>query len=269
MKHIVLLLVVGYSAVMAGEAADSTHAFSFLPGKKIFPLFTADALTHQISLSKIIDNRDWIGTIGGVVPLVTAHVPKGPEIQFSVAVSTFNRLIKPPGLTVYTIDYKIDVPVDIRYDRFAVRLAYGHYSCHFADDGIEILGRHSIQSIKDHLWMGVAYDLEAIGGYTYAAGFYFYHNAPQMSAHWQVQWGAEGGNLPVTEFAKLYAAIDIKCKQEVNWGTTRSLQIGLRMFEHRNYSLRLAYVVRRGYDERGQFFDMAGDANMFSLFLDL
>ena len=263
----ILLLTMLPRSASGGD--DSTQTVRFFPGTKLFRPFTADALSHNISVSRIIDNRDWIGTIGASVPLLTVHPPGAAELQLSVAVTTFNRLIKPPGLTVYTIDYKVDIPVDFRMGDLALRFAFGHYSCHFVDDGIEIIGKRSIQSMKDDLWMGVTYDVPPLGGHVYAAGFYFYNNYPMRDAHWQFQGGVEMGNLPVTDFATAYAAIDVKLKQEVHWGTTRSLQLGFHLFQRKNYGLRVAYTLRQGYDERGQFFDRIENANMISMFIDL
>lgn len=262
-----LLPTLLFARAQGGE--DSTLSVRFFPGTKLFRPFTADALCHGISVSRIIDNRDWIGTIGASVPLVTVHPPGDMEMQFSVAVTAFNRLIKPPGLTVYTIDYKVDVPIDIRMHDLAVRIAYGHYSCHFVDDGIEIIGKRSIQSMKDHLWIGFTYDIAPLGGHVYGAGYYFYNNYPMRSDRWQFQGGVEAGNLRLADFVHAYAAIDLKVKQEVNWGTTRSFQLGLRFFRGSNTSMRVAYTLRQGFDERGQFFNLTEDVNMFSLFLDL
>jgi hypothetical protein len=263
--HLAFLLVLLPAQTLGGE--DST--VQFLPGTKLFRRFTADALGHGISVSRIVNDRDWIGTIGASVPLVTVRPPGEIELQFSAAVTTFNRLIKPPGLTVYTIDYRVDIPIDARMGSLAVRFAYGHYSCHFADDGIEIIGKRSIQSLKDFLWMGCTYDIAPLGGHVYAAGYYFYNNYPRMDKRWQFQGGIEGGNVTLADFVKAYAAIDLKFKQEVNWGTTRSFQLGLRLFQRSSYGMRVAYTLRQGFDERGQFFDKTEDASMFSLFIDL
>ncbi len=266
---VLVLVLISLLPARAQTDGDSTLSVHVFPGSKIFRPFTADALSHNISLSRLIDNRDWIGTIGASVPLVTVKPPGEVTFQLSIAVSVFNRLIKPPGLTVYTIDYKVDFPLDLRIHALALRFAYGHYSCHFVDDGIEIIGKRSIQSVKDHLWMGAAYDIRSLGGHVYAAGFYFFNNSPVRSAHWQFQGGVEAGNIEVTDFARIYAAIDLKFKQEVHWGSTRSFQVGLRLFPHASQSLRVAYTLRQGYDERGQFFDRTEEANMISLFVDL
>lgn len=263
-----LLLIVSVTcSTQQVMSQDERELIEFLPATKIFPPFTADALTHQISLSHITHNRDWIGTIGGSIPLAQLHL-EDVEMQVSTAASTFNRLITPPGLTVYTTDFKVDFPLDVRVSSTSFRFDLGHYSCHFADDGIELLGKHSLQSVKDYFVIAVARDVELIRGHAYLAGHWLYHNVPVRNKNWQVQLGAEAGNIEVNRYVRLYCAIDLKLKQEVSWGSTQSYQIGARLFQRGTRALRLAYTLRRGFDERGQFFDQHEDVSLFSAFVD-
>ncbi|HCV44319.1 MAG TPA: hypothetical protein DGH68_12595 [Bacteroidetes bacterium] len=261
------LLLLALIPTSLAWSQQERELIEFFPGEKIFPSFTADPLTHQISLSHIMENREWIGTLGGSIPLAQVNL-EGAEVQISVAGSTFNRLITPPGLTVYTIDYKVDFPLDVRVSETAFRFALGHYSCHFADDGIELLGKHSIQYIKDYVMLGVAQDIPLIGGHVYFAGHWAYHNVPIQDKNWALQFGFEAGNVSVHQFVQLYCAVDLKLKQEVSWGSTQSYQIGARLFARGTRALRIAYTLRRGFDERGQFFDQHEDANIISAFID-
>ncbi len=262
-----LLLVLTVWFAQHAISQEKHDVLEFFPGEKIFPSFTADALTHQISVSHLTHNREWIGTIGGSIPLAQINL-EDVAFQVSAAASTFNRLIMTPGLTVYTIDYKVDVPLDVRLSATSLRLAFGHYSCHFADDGIELLGKHSIQYVKDYILVGAGRDVSLIGGHVYIASQWTYHNVPIRSKNWLVQLGGEAGNFSLNPFVQLYSAIDIKLKQEVSWGTTQSYQIGARFFMKGIRSLRVAYTLRRGVDERGQFFDQRENASIVSAFID-
>lgn len=266
-RHAASFLLLALIATSAVRAQEAQELIEFFPGEKIFPPFTADPLAHQISLSHILENKDWIGTLGGVIPLAQANL-EGAEMQISVAGSTFNRLITPPGLTVYTIDYKVDFPLDVRVSETSFRFALGHYSCHFADDGIELLGEHSIQYVKDYALLGIAQDLQLIGGHAYFAGHWSYHNVPIRDKNWALQFGFEAGNVSVHRFVQLYCAVDLKLKQEVSWGSTQSYQIGARLFARGPRALRIAYTLRRGFDERGQFYDQHEDVNIISAFVD-
>jgi hypothetical protein len=262
-----LLLIFAVLFVLQARSQEDRDTIEFFPGKKIFPAFTADALSHQISLSHLTHNREWIGTLGGSIPLAQVNL-QDVELQVSVAGSTFNRLIVSPGLTVYTIDYKIDFPLDLRFSSTALRVALGHYSCHFADDGIELLGKHSIQYVKDYVLLAAGRDISLIGGHAYIASQWTYHNVPMRSKNWLVQLGGEAGNVSLNPFVQLYSAIDIKLKQEVSWGSTQSFQLGAKLFMKGLRSLRLAYTLRRGIDERGQFFDQREDASIVSAFIE-
>lgn len=262
-----LLLIFVTLLVLQARSQEEQDIVEFFPGKKIFPPFTADALAHTISLSHLTHNREWIGTLGGSIPLAQANL-QDVELQVSVAGSTFNRLIVSPGLTVYTIDYKVDFPLDLRVSSIALRLALGHYSCHFADDGIELLGKHSIQYVKDYVLLAADHDVLLIGGHVYIGTQWTYHNVPERNKNWLVQLGGEAGNIALNPFVQLYCAVDIKLKQEVSWGSTQSYQLGARLFTTGLRSLRLAYTLRRGIDERGQFFDQREDASIVSAFID-
>jgi len=116
--------------------------------------------------------------------------------------------------------------------------------------------------------LAVVRDISVIGGHVYLAGHWVYHNVPIRSKNWALQLGGEAGNVTVHPLVQLYCAVDLKLKQEVSWGSTQSYQIGARLFTRGLRSLRIAYTLRRGFDERGQFFDQQEDANIISAFID-
>ncbi len=249
-------------------AQSQDFSLTTFPDRKIFHTFRADALAHQLSLSRVTNNRDWIGAIGGSLPLVQAHVPS--VIQLSVGATVFNRIIKTPGhISVHTVDYRIDFPVDLRIDSFAVRAAYGHISSHYADDGIEQLGKTSISSVKDYVLAGLWWYTPVEAVKTYASIIFNYHNEPVIDKRWLVQCGVESTGWQVTNFASVYGAVDIKLKQEVGWGSTQSYQVGVSLFSRGPSSLRIAYTHRRGFDDRGQLFDQKETADLISLYIDL
>jgi hypothetical protein len=270
MKRSGIFLYACWLLCSCGEACSQSDdvVVQALPGEKIFPAFHADALNHQISLARITDNREWSGTIGGAIPLIEVRT-SGATFQGGVGVSTYNRLIKTPGhITVYTVDYKVDFPLDIRLSALALRFALGHMSCHFADDGIEQLHRTSINSVKDYVTFASSYDLPAVGGNTYLAVHYVFHILPYPDKKWQLQAGLECLNRPLAPWAVLYGALDVKLKEEVGWGSTQSYQVGVKLFQKKNYGLRFSYTLRTGLDERGQFFDQRVTENLLMMAID-
>jgi len=261
--------VLSILAAVAPCIASAQPVLEFFPKTRIFPLFTADALAHQLSLSRVTDNREWIGDVGGSWPLAEVSV-SGADFQGSVGATIFNRLLKTPGhITVSTIDYKVDLPVDIRTPALSVRFGYGHISSHFADAGILILGYHDISSVKDYLLLAASRDVPLLGGNAYAAVYDVYHHLPEPENRWMIQAGGTFGNIPLSAWATLYGAIDVKWKEEVSWGTTQSFQAGVRLFTREGRDLRVCYTLRRGFEDRGQLYFVSTTANLISLVIDV
>jgi hypothetical protein len=264
--YAVLGLIVMLQGVPSFSQDDTLH-FSMFPGKRIFPLLTADGTAHGMSINRVTDNREWIGAIGGAVPLAQAELG-GKVVQVGAAVTTFNRIIKTPGhITVYTIDYKVDFPLDLRLQSMAFRVAFGHVSCHFVDDGIEILHQHSVSYVRDYLTFAASVNIPLIRGFVYGGADWNYHYEP-IADPWIVQIGAEGANVNLADWARFYAAFDVKFRQNLAWGTTQSYQAGIRFSIKHDYALRLAYTFRTGFEERGQFFGQKETLHLAGLFID-
>jgi hypothetical protein len=257
--------------VIAVAACLPLHAqpsVEFFPGHKLYPAYRADALAHQLSLSRVTDNREWIGVIGGLLPLLEIAEP-GFTMQVGLGASVFNRILKTPGhITVQTIDYRIDFPFDFLLGAFTIRVGYGHISNHYADDGLEILGLRSINAVKDYVQLGVARWVSLVRGDLYIGAAFNYHNEPLPDRRWMFQAGSNFGNYPLTSWLTVYGAIDIKIKEEVRWGTTQSYQAGLAFVPRGGYAIRLAYTHRTGFEERGQVYDQSVTANLVSLTID-
>jgi hypothetical protein len=242
----------------------SGQEFRVLPPVPVFPDAPADGMAHQLSLSRITDTREWIGAIGLAAPLLQW----GDDVQIGAGATTFNRIIKTPGhIAVSTVDYRVDFPVDVRFDSLRLRAAYGHVSSHYADDGIEQLGKTSISSVRDYVLLSGAWMFSS--GHCYASATYNYHNEPVSGKPWHLQGGGEIALLAPVPWLTVYAAVDIKVKQEVAWGSTQSYQLGVRLFEAAGRSIRVSYTHRRGFEERGQVYDQQVIMNQVGVFLDL
>ena len=116
--------------------------------------------------------------------------------------------------------------------------------------------------------LAAAHDVSMIRGHVYIATQWTYHNVPVRDKKWQLQLGCEAGDVFLNRFVQLYCAVDVKLKQEVAWGSTQNYQLGARFFMNSIRALRVAYTVRRGFDERGQFFDQREDISLISAFID-
>ncbi len=263
---LVVLFLILFPSI--GQAQDSALVLRYFPQKKVFPILLADGLAHQFSLSRVTDNNNWIAAIGASIPILQLNL-SWATIQGSASVTTFNRIIKTPGhITVHTIDYKVDIPFDIRYEEFALQVGVGHISCHFADDAIELLGQRSIQHVNDYFRIVGAYDVAAIGGHVYAGFNYSYGTQPVQHRPWLLQIGADFGNIQLLNDVSIYGAIDLKVRQEVQWGSTRSFQLGFVLFPRGRFDLRIAYTLRMGHEERGQFYLNSETLNLITAFID-
>ena len=270
----VLLLVFTFSpaahaVVNAGLAEDSSGEFRWFPETPLFPKLVADGTGQQMSLSKDLDSKRIVGSIGGSQRLFETMIGRLP-LQFSVGATVYGNFIRQPDvLDALTVDFFVDLPVDIRVsDALTVRTGWGHYSAHLADDGIEALGHHSINYAKDYIPLFAAYSLPAIGGFAYGGARIDYFTIPVRDGHCILEGGSEFGNLPLCSGMDLYGAIDIKLRQEVAWRSTQSYQVGLRLVQKGPRGLRLAYTYRTGADERGQFYDQTLTSSLIGVFLD-
>lgn len=266
--RIILTLLLVPALAVSQEVRQSR--WSFFPAERLFPRLLADGTAPGISLNKDLRTRLWIGGIGALPELVEFTTG---DVRFQVGIganvyTSLNR--QPKVLQVITADYYVYIPLDIALgDRVAFRTGYGHYSAHLADDGIEILGKHSINYAKDYIPVLCAVRLPEIGGMVYGGIRIDYYSIPETGSNWVAQAGMEAGNLPLTSWARVYAAVDLKFKSEVSWASTQSYQIGIRLAEAIEPALRLAFTIRTGIDDRGQFYTERITLHLLGVYLDV
>ncbi len=225
------------------------------PHQKIYQKYYADAISHQLSISKHLESRQWFGNIGANVPISDISLYH-QTIQISIAATVFNTLIKTPGhIQVYTVDYLVDFFFDKQVtNNLVARFIWGHLSAHYSDDGITQLNNFPLSYVRDYIGLHSEFFLNKINGKAYAGGFYNFHNEPVINKHFTFQFGFDSG-VKLSKSISTYAALDLKIKSEVNYGTTQSYQIGIKYSSDNNRALRLAYTHRRGFEERGQLFN--------------
>ncbi len=238
------------------------------PQNKIYEKYFADAVSHQFSLSKHLESREWFGNIGANIAIFDVGL-YGHAFQLSAAATVLNTIIKTPGhIQVYTVDYLVDFYADSKItEKLTGRFVFGHLSAHYSDDGIIELNNFPISYVRDYVGLHAQYEVPEINGKIYAGGFYNFHNEPVLDKHSTYQFGFDGGYLLFGNLL-LYTAVDIKIKSEVNFGTTQSFQAGLRFPVNGFISARIAYTHRRGFEERGQIFNQKDIKNSIGLFLD-
>ena len=241
---------------------------NIFPQQKFYEKYYADAISHQLSISKHLESRQWFGNIGANVPITNISLYH-QTIQISVAATVFNTLIKTPGhIQVYTVDYLVDFFFDKQVtNNLVARFIWGHLSAHYSDDGITQLDNSPISYVRDYIGLHGEYFLNEINGKIYTGGFYNFHNEPVINKHFTFQFGFDS-RVKLSKLISTYAALDLKIKSEVNYGTTQSYQIGIKYSSDNNRALRLAYTHRRGFEERGQLFNQKDIKNSLGIFID-
>ena len=263
MKFLLLLLLIPFSSQVFSQSS-----FKIFPEKKIYQKYYADVISHQFSLLKDFGSNEWYGNIGSNRPLFNFNFNDN-VYQFTVAATVFSTLkISPPHIQVFTADYLVDFFLDKDLgNNYLMRFNWGHMSAHFVDDGILQLNQTSINYVRDYIGLQAEKLIDLIKGKIYAAATYNFHNEPRKNKHYHLQLGFDASKNIADNFL-IYFAFDFKLKAEVDNGTTKALQIGLRFPENSNSFIRLAYTFRSGYDERGQLYNTSDNKNILGLYFD-
>jgi hypothetical protein len=269
-RCILLLFAFRISTTLLSAAGPEPFSLRVLPDERVFPRIHASGLAHQTGIAKDLSSRRWFGDIGGERPLLEFTVGD-IDIQAGLGATVHAGILrKPPLLQVVTVDFVVDFPIDIRITpALSIRTGYGHFSAHIADDGIEVLGIRSINYAKDYVSLLGAYRFTTADGVIYAGGRYDFHSLPEAGKYWVGQIGGEAHPVRLFEGATVYAAVDLRIKEETAWRSTQSYQVGVAFAGQTDASVRVAYTYRTGGDDRGQFYTQTSSAHLFGLFIDL
>lgn len=259
-----------FPVLLVAENADSL--VTFLPREKYAPVFTADGNSHRISYNKLTDRGSLIGSMGGVIPLANFRY-ETLDAQISLASSVYTHLNN-AGVRyqVVNVDFFVDVYADIRLSRsWTLRIGGGHTSQHLSDDAFESLGfTRSVNYARDYYQLFTVHQMPAAGGFVYG-GTYYTHSFlidRRIDGQWLFQAGGEFINTRLYGPLHAYAAVDIKLRGELEYGSTQSYQAGLKISGDSFSALRLSYTFRTGLEERGQFYDQRIRRHMIGLFFD-
>lgn len=243
-------------------------SIKFFPEKKFYEKHFADAIAQQFSITKNFETPQWFGNVGVELTLTELSIMEN-KFQLSVGSTVFNTLIKTPGhIQVYTADYLVDFYLDKPLTNDLIgRFIWGHLSAHYADDGILELNNYSISYVRDYAGLSLQNKINAIDGKVYGSLYYNFHNEPMLDKKITCALGLDAGK-EIFKDVLLYGAIDLKFKSEVNYGTTQSYQAGFRFPFGGNKNFRLAYTHRRGFEERGQLFNIKSIKNNLGIYFD-
>jgi len=259
---------------LPGAGALPAMDLELLPGRRIIRPFTANAVEHRMSLAKVFEENRYIGSFGGVVPLIGLGFD-GYAAQFCVAGTFYTHLSAAERqFIVANGDYYVDATIDVRLSRaFSLRTGMGHTSQHLMDDALEVTKLpRSINFVRDYVQLFAVHTNPAIGGFLYAGCFYntTFIIDEHLDGTMIYQAGGEGLNLSVAPMASIYVAADCKWRGESAYGTTQNYQVGIKIArEEGGRTLRCALNYRTGLEERGQFYSRRISRTSLGLYLDL
>lgn len=243
--------------------------------QRIVPIFTADARAHRLQLQKTTQGRQFFGSMGMQFPLVNLNA-LGKTLQFSVASSVYTTLKRynQRGETV-NVDYFVDFFFDLKLSQtWYLRSSYGHTSQHLSDDAVNA-GLTPINYAKDYVQLHSVHRLFKNKLLLYG-GFYYFHNykigemgiAKNLSGKSMLHAGGEVTLFQFNPSNALYAAADIKLREEFNFGNTHCLQLGYKLHQSNQEHFRLAYQYLGGYEERGQFYKQQVNLHTIGAYFD-
>lgn len=256
------------SPSVSGQGLDSLLVI--FPQTKLVQEFVADGTGHRFSIGKAFQANHVYGSIGGTLPLLeTPIIARG--IQASLGVSVSTQLHPGQNIAVISTEFYVDYAIiDIMWSgNLFSRLVMGHTSHHLGDNAFEALQKTKpIDYSRDYVEGFMGYktvDLRLYAGANYGFGFIIDH---PVEKRWMVQAGAEATIAHLGPGLVGFGAMDIKLKQELQYGSTIRFQGGVQFQNGSDRLFRLALTHQTGLEDRGQFHGERLAVTMFGLIIE-
>lgn len=261
------------TALVTTLSARQVSDFDFLPAHNRFPVFSADPSTPDFSIQKMFGNEDLIGKLGATIPLAQ-FLLNNKRLQIDAATSTISFFQAPGGgLKVISTDFHFFTSASVEWTpTFSWRFGFGHTSHHLNDNA---LTRTPALTPTNYSRDYLAFDC-LISIPSYRAMFYAgINDALQFHVSTNAQesvWILLGGvpvKVRILESCDLYAAFNLRFRQEFQFAATQNFQVGLEFASENGRVLRAALDLQTGKDNRGQFYDKPLDIATIGLYFDL
>ncbi len=267
---LVLLTFIGRGNTQTRDS--SAYKFFILPQKKLIPVFTADARAHRLSIQRNFDQNSYLGSMGGIFPLVQLNHQK-KAIQLCVAGTTYMGLLRSVNHgSVLNIDFFVDVYADVKLsESWLARLGTGHTSQHLSDDAIVTLGNSAFNNYaRDYYQLLGVYNNKNLRILLYGGIIYNFNFKTErdLSGKSMFQFGFEHNPFKFGKTQSVYYAGDIKFRGEQNYGQTLHGQLGYKYQSVNSRVMRLAVNYSSGLEERGQFYKQNREFASAGLYLE-
>lgn len=254
----------------AQQPINQKYQYELLPQKHIVPLYTADSRAHRLSIQKPFDSRGYIGSMGGIFPVVSITNTK-QKLQFSVASTLYTTLNRWTNRgQVVNVDFFVDLFLDFQLnENFSLRSGMGHTSQHLSDDALQA-GLVPINYVRDYYQVFVNYKNNTYRFFTYG-GITYNHNfktTADISGFSILQVGLEHSPIKWGNHNFIYYAADFKFRQESNFASTTNFQLGYKYALENSHVFRLAINQFNGITEIGQNYKQSATFNTVGLYFD-
>ncbi len=240
-----------FLAPLLAVSAPADSSIVFFPREHLIQEFMADGTGHRLSIAKLFQANRLLARIGGTVPLVEgAFVGRKTQMGFGASVST--QLHPQQTIAVISTEFYVDYAIiDIEWNPILFsRLAFGHTSHHLGDGKLQ---KPPIDFSRDYIKALLVLDdgiTRIYGGADYGYGYVVVR---PVERKWILQAGCERILVEFGTGLFGFAAVDLKLRQDLKFGTTQSIQGGIQFSNGSDRLIRLTLMHRSGLEERGQF----------------
>lgn len=179
-------------------------------------------------------------------------------VQWNVEGMAYSRFKVAGGVNEFeTVDFFLNLPLDVRRGPFSGQLVLFHESSHLGDDYIRRTGdvgfRYSVEGVRALASAELARLLRLYAGPTFLI-----HTVPGQPSG-SLQWGLELRSAELKRWMRhpfyLYLAQDFHAKSQVKWNVNSNTEVGVRLaFDQVIRSMRVFTGYFEGHSPFGQFY---------------
>jgi hypothetical protein len=258
---VLFLLLVPVQFATPLFAADDSGT-GFLPAAhELFRPLLADprelqyALRYSVPVSQKAVGKaamgDYLGIYRWKLPWEAAY------LQFSIGGGVFGRFdLAGTSNNFESVDFYANVPFDLRFGKWSVRLMPYHTSSHLGDDLLKDTGQTTTKHSWDNMRSLLSYDLNSwsrlYGGYTYA---FQTHPGGLGRQSWQAGLETYSGWW-CQQHAQTYWANDFQSWQRIQWNPIFNSQLGIKWVRtpQNNRGISTFIEFSAGHQPEGQFY---------------
>jgi len=250
---VALLITVAWPEVLRSQGI---RGITFFPERAMINSLTGDPTAHRFRVARQIGKRIVETSLGGVIPVAKASY-SGIPVQIGIGASVHTRLDPKQSISVESADYFIDfLLIDIEWENgLRSRIGMGHTSHHLGDNEMLLQRGRPLDYSRDYAQLLLIGELRDLRARVYAGGSYSY--AFVIERRIDKPWLFQIGLIQQVEiregWPELLGAVDVKFRQESDFGSTQRYLIGLQHMTASGHIVRIEFSHQRGLDPRGQF----------------